>query len=157
MLEESFVNRRYYPYSEFLKDVESLHHLIVPFNPDTILPVARGGMVLGHFLGIIMNMRRVFVVNSIHYDGRERLDRVVIRNIPDLTDANRVLILDDIIDSGNSMKRLKEILVSKYPKIEFKVATIFYKSTASILPDYSLKEAKEWIDFFWEVDVFNFK
>ncbi len=29
----------------------------------------------------------------------------------------------------------------------------FYKKTAVLQPDFAVREANEWIDFFWEVDV----
>ena len=30
---------------------------------------------------------------------------------------------------------------------------IFAKKNARIQPDYFIQEAKEWIEFFWEVDI----
>ena len=51
------------------------------------------------------------------------------------------------------MKEIIKILKEKFPKVEFKLATIFYKKTAVIKPDYYVKNADVWIDFFWEVDV----
>ena len=62
-------------------------------------------------------------------------------------------IIDDIVDSGETMKEILFILKEKFPNIEFKIATLFYKNTALIKPDFSVREANEWIDFFWEVDV----
>ena len=57
------------------------------------------------------------------------------------------------MDSGETMKEILFILKEKFPNIEFKIATLFYKNTALIKPDFSIREANEWIDFFWEVDV----
>jgi xanthine phosphoribosyltransferase len=62
-------------------------------------------------------------------------------------------LVDDIVDSGESMVEILRILREKYPHCEFKIATIFYKPTALIQPNFSVKEAKAWIEFFWEVDV----
>ncbi|MBT6107952.1 MAG: phosphoribosyltransferase, partial [Campylobacteraceae bacterium] len=41
----------------------------------------------------------------------------------------------------------------KYPSCEFKVATLFTKQTALMQPNYSIKEATQWIEFFWEIDI----
>ena len=38
----------------------------------------------------------------------------------------KVLIIDDIIDSGETMQEILIILNDKYPNIEFKIATLFY-------------------------------
>ena len=46
-----------------------------------------------------------------------------------------------------------KILKDKFPGVEFKLATIFYKKTAVLQPDFCVKEAKGWIDFFWEADL----
>ena len=99
-----------------------------------------------------LDIRNLFTLNSIHYEKEQKLNTFNIFNIPDLTNAKKVLIIDDIIDSGETMKEILSILNEKFPKIEFKIATLFYKSTALIKPDFCVREANEWIDLFWEVD-----
>ncbi len=51
------------------------------------------------------------------------------------------------------MERVLSILKNINPNIEFKTAVIFAKKNARIQPDYFIQEAKEWIEFFWEVDI----
>lgn len=46
-----------------------------------------------------------------------------------------------------------KILIEKFPNTEFKLATLFYKKTALIKPDFYIKETDMWIEFFWEVDI----
>jgi len=146
------MEKYYYSYEEFLEDVKALHRKIEPFRPDTLLAIARGGLTLGHFLAMIMDTRRLFALNSIHYEGTRKLDTLQIFNIPDLTDAQRVLILDDIADSGETLVAVLDRLQKLYPRVTFKIATLFYKPHALIYPDFTLKKAPSWIDFFWEVD-----
>ena len=146
------MEKYYYSYDEFLNDIKKLVELSSNYGADTILAVARGGMTIGHFMGTMLENRRVFTLNSIHYDDTKKLDTLEIFNIPDLSDAKKVLIVDDIIDSGETMKEILFLLHQKYPKVKFKIATIFYKTTAMMKPDFYLKEAKYWIDFFWDVD-----
>jgi len=43
------------------------------------------------------------------------------------------------------VKKLKE----KNPSCEFKTATIFYKKSSIYQPDFKVREAKEWVEFFW--------
>ena len=146
------MQKYYYSYEEFLKDSITLTKRVKEFNPDTLLAVARGGVTLGHFMAQILDNRRLFCLNSILYEKEHKLDSIEIFNIPNLKDAKKVLIIDDIIDSGQTLKEITNILKEQYPHCEFKLATIFYKSTAKIKADFALKEAKEWIDFFWEAD-----
>ncbi len=100
-----------------------------------------------------LNIRNVFTVNSIHYDGMRKLETFNIFNVPNLINASKVLIVDDIVDSGETMVEVFKILQEKYPMCEFKLASLFYKKTAQIQPDFTVKEAPTWIDFFWEADL----
>ena len=63
------------------------------------------------------------------------------------------LIVYDIVDSGETMREIIKVICHKFPDTEFKLATIFYKPSAVIQPDFAVKEATKWIDFFWEVDI----
>jgi len=146
------LQKYYYSYDEFKDDIKSLVNKTKDYSFDTLLAIARGGLTMGHFIAIATNNRRLFALNSIHYQDDKKLDTLDIFNIPDLKDAKRVLIIDDIIDSGETMRAIIDKLQSLYPEVEFKVATIFYKKDALLKPDFSLKEANMWIDFFWERD-----
>jgi xanthine phosphoribosyltransferase len=141
-----------YNYEKFVSELDYLIKKIIPYKPDIILSVARGGVTVGHFISLKLGIRELFFLNSIHYDDKKKLDQVKITNIPHLGSKKNVLIVDDIIDSGDSMVEILKVLRDKYPENEYKVATIFYKKDALIKPDFTLHEAKEWIEFFWEVD-----
>ena len=100
-----------------------------------------------------LNQRNVFTINSISYDRKNQKDSIEIFNIPDLSSYKRVLIIDDIVDSGKTMVEIFRVLNEKYPNIEFKLATLFYKPTALLKPDFYINKTDIWIEFFWEVDV----
>ncbi|MEZ7934654.1 MAG: phosphoribosyltransferase family protein [Sulfurospirillum sp.] len=144
---------RYYSYEEFKEDVNTLAKEIKPYNPDVILAVARGGMTLGHFLSEALEMRALYSINSIHYEETRKLDTINIFNIPDLSKAKRVVIVDDIIDSGETMIEIQRVLTAKYPEADFKIASVFYKEKALLRPDFAAREATEWIEFFWDFQI----
>ena len=143
----------YYSYEEFKKDTQKLVNSCREYEPDILLAVARGGLTLSHLMAQAMDMRNLYALNSIHYEGELKLDTFNIFNIPDVSHAKRVLVVDDMVDSGETMEEILKVLKEKFPNVEFKLATIFYKKSAVLQPDYTVREAKEWIDFFWEVDV----
>ncbi len=122
------------------------------FKLDAILAIARGGLSIGQLMAYALDKRELFTLNSIHYNKENKLDTIEIFNIPNLSHLKRVLIVDDIVDSGETMQAILEKLKKLYPNIEFKLATIFYKKGSLVKADFALKEANEWIDFFWEVD-----
>jgi len=74
-------------------------------------------------------------------------------NIPNLKENQRVLILDDIVDSGDTLVEVLTVLQENYPQTTFKTASIFYKPTAVIEPTWWVKEPKGWIEFFWSEDL----
>lgn len=144
----------YYAYEEFQKEIIPFTCKIKEeFNPDVLLAIARGGMTLGHFLAEGMGNRNLFSLNSIHYEDTQKLDTIKIFNIPDLNSYKKVLLVDDIIDSGETMIEIKRVLMEKYPHLELKVASVFYKPSALLIPEFYIKEAKEWIDFFWSIKI----
>lgn len=148
---------KFYSYEEFKTDVNLLAHEIKPYNPDVILAVARGGMTLGHFLAEALEMRDLYSINSIHYEETRKLDTIDIFNMPDLSRAKKVVIVDDIIDSGETMIEIKKVIIAKYPQIDIKVASVFYKDKALLHPDFKAREATEWIEFFWDFQIDNYK
>ncbi len=148
---------RYYSYEEFKEDVNTLAKEIKPYAPDVILAVARGGMTLGHFLAEALEMRSLYSINSVHYEETRKLDTINIFNIPDLSKAKRVVIVDDIIDSGETMIEIERVLHAKYPEVDFKIAAVFYKEKALLRPDFAAREATEWIEFFWDFQIDNIK
>ena len=142
----------YYSYEMFKQDVASLKKECEDFAPDTLLAIARGGLTLAHAYSHATDNRNLFTVNSVLYDGEIKRSHAKLLNIPDLSNAKRVLILDDIIDTGETLTAVLKVLQERYPDIEFRSATLYTKPTASLQPDYALHVATEWIDFFWEKD-----
>ena len=61
-------------------------------------------------------------------------------------DKEEILIVDDIVDTGETMSRFKDV-DSHYPM----VASLFYKTESEIVPDYYAKSIGHiWIVFPWE-------
>lgn len=141
-----------YTYEHFLNDIQTLTSRCEAFKPDTILAVARGGITLAHALAMSLDVRNLQSIRVESYDGEFQREAVSILGKADLEGSKRVLVVDDIVDSGQTLAALLPYLRTEYPQCEFKIATLFTKSTALLQPDFSLHEAREWIEFFWERD-----
>lgn len=141
----------HYNYDELTKDIATLSSLTQDFKADAILAIARGGLIPAQLLAYQLNIRQLQSVQIQSYDKDIQRDTLSLSDTTDLTHAKRVLIVDDIIDSGNTLHALLLHVKDKYPHIEFKTASLFFKPTASIQADFTCKEATEWINFFWEV------
>ena len=146
------MHKIYYPYEEFKEDLKTLIGKIdQPF--DVILGIARGGLSMAQMLGEYYDLRTVYAINTIGYEGTEKKESVEVFNIPDLHSAKQVLIVDDIVDSGDTLIEILKVLKEKYPHVTFLTASLFYKKTAKIAPTWYVKVPKGWIDFFWSVDL----
>ncbi len=142
----------YYDYRQFCGDIQTLSVQCAPFQADTILAIARGGVTLGHALSMNLNVRNLQSIRIESYDGDTHRESVTVLGQCDLSSSKRVLVVDDIVDSGQTLFTLLPLLHSENPHCEFRVATLFSKQTALVQPDFFLHEATEWIDFFWERD-----
>ncbi len=146
--------RYYYSYESFKEDLKILAKKIEKgYDFDAIVAIARGGMTIGLMLGEYFDNRYVFTINAIGYEDDKKLEKVKVFNIPDLSGFKNVLIVDDIVDSGESMERVVKILKEKYPDLTFKTAVIFQKPDASFSADFFVKKPLGWVDFFWTVDL----
>lgn len=141
-----------YTYTHFQNDIQALGRLCAPFEPDTIVAVARGGMTLAHALCMYLDVRNLQSIRIESYDEDRQRESVTIFGECDFTRSQRILIVDDIVDSGKTLHALIPLLSEKNPELLFKSAALFTKTTALIQPDFSLHEATDWIDFFWERD-----
>jgi len=144
----------YYSYEEFRDDLKTLTSKIdQPF--DAILGIARGGLCMVQMLGEYYDLREVYAINTIGYEGTQKKDTVEVFNVPNLQTAKQVLVVDDIVDSGDTLVEVLKVLKYKYPKVTFLTASIFYKKTACIKPTWYVKEPKGWVEFFWSEDLKN--
>ena len=146
------MNKIYYPYQEFKEDLKILTQKIdQPF--DAILGIARGGLSMAQMLGEYYDLREVYAINTIGYEGTQKKDSVEVFNIPNLKSAKSVLVVDDIVDSGDTLVEVLAVLNEKYPEITFLTASLFYKKTACINPTWYVKEPAGWVEFFWSEDL----
>jgi len=146
------MNKTYYPYQEFRQDLKTLTQKIDQ-SFDTLIPISRGGLSMGQMLGEFYNIREVYAINTIGYEGTQKLDEVRVFHVPDLSKAQKVLVVDDIVDSGDTLVEVLKVLKEQYPRVEFLTASIFYKPTAIMEPTWWVKEPQGWIEFFWSEDL----
>lgn len=142
----------YYSYENFKPDIRALANKCEAFSADTIVAIARGGMTAGHALAMALNIRNLQSIRCESYDDDTQRESLTVYGECDFTQSKRVLIVDDIVDSGKTLHALIPVLQKRYPFILFATASLFTKPAALVQPDYFLHEAHDWIDFFWERD-----
>lgn len=143
---------KYYAYNDFKNDVNSLISQVIEFEAEAIIAIARGGLTLSHALAEGLKIRDVQSIRTEFYDTQIKRDEIAIFGSCSFKEIKRVLVVDDISDSGETLSVVMERLKSEFKDIEFKSATLFYKETSKCEPDFWINIADDWIDFFWERD-----
>jgi len=143
---------KYYSYENFKNDVNILISQLKNSNIEAIIAIARGGLTLSHSVAEGLKIRDVQSIRTELYDSTCKRSNISIFGKCELKPYKRVLVLDDIADSGETLQTIMSNLKKDFPHIEFISATLFYKKTSIYKPNIWINEAKEWIDFFWESD-----
>lgn len=122
------------------------------FKPDLIVGVSRGGWPPARVLSDLMenpnlaNVRAEFYSEVAETEGEPVLTQPVSASVA----GKKVLIVDEVADTGKSLKLVKEHIIEN-GAMKVRVATVFYKPWSVIKPDYYEKETSCWIVFPWEI------
>jgi len=143
---------KYYAYEDFKKDTNNLIEKVGHFNPSVIIGIARGGLTLSHAMAEGLKIREVQTLRTELYDADCKRESLSVFDTCVFENKEKVLVVDDIADSGETLEAIMTYLEKKYPRIEFKSATLFYKKSSVYQPHFWINEANDWIDFFWERD-----
>ncbi|MDY0117367.1 MAG: phosphoribosyltransferase family protein [Sulfurimonadaceae bacterium] len=143
---------KYYAYEIFKNDTNKLITQVHSFAPTAILAIARGGFTLGHAMAEGLGIRDLQSLRTELYDKSEKRDVITLFGSCDYKEGTKVLVVDDISDSGETLSFVMHYLKENFPQVTFKSATLFYKPTSCYEPDFWIDNNDEWIDFFWEKD-----
>jgi hypoxanthine phosphoribosyltransferase len=146
----------HYGYENFKQDVDSLVNQITNSGQfyDYIVGIVRGGTIpavyLSHRLGIPM---RTVSWSTFH---KEQMRESTLDIADDIEDGKKILLIDDIIDSGRTIKELLEDWGCDRSKIG--IAVLIHNIRQEIVPDFYGRQIdrdinKDWVHFCWEKEV----
>jgi len=132
------------------------------FRPDFIIGVWRGGAPIGiaiqeYFDYLDVETDHIAIRTSSYFGIEQANKEVKVHGIDYIVDNintdNKVLLVDDVFDSGRSIQAILERLKKKMRKnmpSDIKVACPWYKpkkNLTDLIPDYFLNETDDWIVF----------
>ncbi len=136
----------YVSYDEYHNLIEKLALKVYQsgWEFDTILCLARGGMRPGDILSRIFDKPLAIMSTSSYraQEGTEQGNLDIARYIttPRGEIAGRVLLVDDLADSGVTLNGVIKLLKTQYaPITELRSAVIWTKGVSSFTPDYSVE------------------
>jgi len=121
------------------------------FVPDVIIGVSRGGWVPARILSDLLENSNLYNVATKFYVGvnQTKYEPTITQELSGSVEDKTALLVDDLVDSGKSLKLLISYLKNKGTS-EVKTATIFRKPWSVVVPDYCLRETRVWVVFPWD-------
>ena len=124
------------------------------YEPDVVLSSARGGLLIGAALGYALDVKNTWTMNVEFYTGvEERLDvPMILPPVPELVDlqAERMLIADDVADTGETLRLVKDFCAGKVGEV--RCAVLYEKPRSIVSCEYVWKRTDLWIDFPWSAE-----
>ena len=140
----------WYGWEEMRRDVNTLCRDIIldKFDPQVIVGLSRGGLTPG-------------VMMSHWFQKPFKPIRTALRDFPEWEDYlpkktdERVLIVDDICDSGETFQKISDFITERGVDVEVRFASLWWNNEVDFEPHYYVQEcAKDsegiWIHFPWE-------
>lgn len=125
------------------------------YEPDIIIALARGGWFAGRVLCDFLGLNDLTSLKIEHYVGTASAGSGPAIKYPlagNTVEGKKVLIVDDITDTGKSIAHAKEYVNQQTPA-EVRTAVLQYLYTSEIKPDYCGEVVEEWG---WIVYPWNF-
>ncbi|MFP3189838.1 MAG: phosphoribosyltransferase [Thermoproteota archaeon] len=141
-------------WNQLYKDIVTLSDKIKSsgYKPDIIVAIARGGWVVGRILSDLLDQPNVTDMHIKFYtDVAETLrEPIIIETIGKDVSNKNVLIVDDVSDTGSSLKKACSYINESKPN-QIKVATVYIKPWTDFIPDYYTRVIDKWIIYPYEV------
>ena len=133
----------YVSWSDYHRTIERLAKTVFlsGFSFNQIVCIARGGLRVGDSLSRIFD-QPLAIISTRSYGGEAGNVRgeITVAEHMTMTTAelgDRVLIVDDLVDSGITLDVVKRHLLGAYPFIkDLKTAVLWYKACSKFKPDY---------------------
>ena len=122
------------------------------FKPDVIVGVSRGGWPPARILSDLLSNPNLANVRADFYVGvaETKCEPALTQPISVAVAGKRVLIVDEVADTGKTLKLVKEHVIEQ-GAVEARTATAYCKPRNIARPDYCSRETSDWIIFPWEV------
>lgn len=121
------------------------------YKPEVLVGISRGGLVPVRIISDILDIHNIVIMRVQFYRsiGKTTDEPKIIQGKDlDIRDK-RVLVIDDIADTGKSLAVIQAYLRQKHPK-KLKFVTLHYKKQSTFKPDFYLSETDKWVIYPWE-------
>ncbi len=121
------------------------------FKADLIVGVSRGGWAPGRVLSDLLENPHTVNIKIEFYTGIGKTARtpIITQPISEEISGKKVLVVDDVADTGESLRVALDHVLSKGAE-SVRTVTIYYKPHSTFKPDFFADSTSDWIIFPWE-------
>jgi len=122
------------------------------FKPDIIIGIARGGWIPARLLSDLLDNPNVANIKVEFYVDiqKTRDEPVITQDVQVSVEGKRVLVVDDVADTGKSLTLVKKHLM-ELGASDVKIACLYYKPWSILKPDFYVRKTEAWIIFPHEI------
>lgn len=139
-------------WEEAARMCEQLAEMVSDYKPDLLVGVSRGGLVPVRILADVLGAKHIGIIGIQFYKkiGETKDFPEITHDMPLDVNDKKVLIVDDVADTGKSLIAAREYLLRKGAK-EVRIATLHFKPHSILKPDYFVATTTAWLVYPWEV------
>ena len=121
------------------------------YMPEVIVGVSRGGWPPARIMSDLLENQNLANMKVVFYKdiGVRNRTPVITQPVTSQVSGKRVLVVDDVSDSGLSLKAVYRHLKRKGAR-DIKVCTIYFKPRSVFTPDFYSRTTRKWVIFPWE-------
>lgn len=140
----------YYPWAQLGEDVFKLAQNVAKSGKkfDRLIALAKGGLTFSRSLVDYLDIPEVSSLQIEFYTGIGETAKtpVITQSLPVTVRNERVLIFDDIVDTGETLKLAVQYL-KYHGASEISTATLVSKPWTTFSADFSVRDTKAWVIF----------
>lgn len=122
---------------------------------DRIVVIAKGGLTWSRVLADYLQIPDIEIIRVKLYRGIGKAFKKprIIQDIKADINGEKILLFDDVADSGQTLEFVKKLLLKLGAK-SVDTSTLFFKSSSKIIPDFFDHQTDAWIVFPHEIREF---
>lgn len=123
------------------------------FKPDYVVGIAMGGLIPLALVAERLGVKSIATVSARSYDEKtKKRGKLVISHIPRIQARGKsILLIDEIADTGETLKVVSNILKSRCGAGDIKTAVLVTNELrCHFPPDFSVMKVDRWVVFPWD-------
>ena len=121
---------------------------------NSIVAIGKGGLIPARMIAENLGVNKIYVYGVTSYNRNdEKIDPEIYQRPDNKFTGQRILLVDNIADSGQTLDMVKNEIMSQDPH-KLTIMTVHYKKQSKIVPDYygEIVPDKTWIQYPYEIE-----